>query len=73
MFDTVNELSRRLPRPVLTDDPASVAKARERYLANANLMRSEAIACLARAFWSSLRRGWHWSVEPATTPPSRYA
>lgn len=72
MFDTVNELSRRLPRPVLTDDPASVAKARERYLANASLMRSEAVACLGRALWSSLRLGWHQITQPLT-PPSRHA
>ena len=73
MFETVNALSKRLPRPVLTGDPRKDHRLREQIMVNAKLLRSEAMACIGRAMLASLHQGWRWLTRPAAAPVSHRA
>ena len=64
MFESVNALSRRLPRPALTGDPRQDRQAREDIIARARLLQSEAVACIARAMLAWLGQGWHKLTRP---------
>lgn len=73
MFESVNALSRRLPRSELTNDPRNDFRAREQYISNGRLLKSEAFACMVRALMAALRSGWHQVTRPALSSPSHQA
>jgi len=73
MFKDVQDLSKRLPRPAFTGNPQVDRRARQVYIANGERLRSEAVACMGRAFMATLRRGWRQVSRPILTPPSHQA
>lgn len=73
MFDTVNALARKLPRPAMTGDPQKDRLVRGQLMANARLMQSEAVSCIGRALLASLRQGWSRMIRSITVRASHQA
>ena len=55
MFESVNDLANRLPKPKWTGDPINDRRATEQHAANGKRLRSEAFRCLGRALMASIR------------------
>lgn len=73
MFESVNELNRRLPRPAMTGDPHYDRHVQDLYVSNGRLLRSEAFACLGRSFVKSLRGLWPRLPAPSHAPHAHRA
>jgi len=73
MFASVNALGRHLPRPVVKTDIFGDREVVDHYLANAHAMRSEAVACVGRAFVAWLRRIVGVAFRPSVNMPSHQA
>ncbi|MGH1477854.1 MAG: hypothetical protein ACRBM6_03860 [Geminicoccales bacterium] len=73
MFETLEELNRRLTRPKLTGDGEHDLMVRQYYIANAKTMRSEAFACLGRSMVKSLKKAWFRLTHPGFPVQSRHA
>ncbi|MGI9437729.1 MAG: hypothetical protein ACR2Q4_23355 [Geminicoccaceae bacterium] len=56
MFETLETLSKRLPRPEMTGDPEHDRAAHQQYMANAGKLRGEAFACVGRSLFKLLTR-----------------
>ncbi len=69
MFEPVETLNRKLPRPKLTGEPEHDRQVRDLYIDHARVMRSEAFACMARSVVKAVRNGWHNLTMPIL--PSR--
>ena len=65
MFEPVNDLAKRLPRPAMTGDAIKDGQITDVYLANARRMRSEAFACIGKALVRMVTQGWRGT---ASTP-----
>jgi len=68
MFEAVNELAKKLPRPPVTGNAVVDDQAREIYIGNARRMRSEAFACLGRAFVGLFVQGWRGLTVLSSKP-----
>jgi hypothetical protein len=66
MFDPVNDLAKRLPRPAMTGDAIKDGQIVDVYVANARRMRSEAFACMGKALVRVVTQGWR---RTTSTPP----
>ena len=49
MFEPVNDLAARLPRPTWTGDPVNDRLTAEQHLANGRRLRNEAFRCMVHA------------------------
>jgi len=49
MFEPVNDLAARLPRPTWTGDPVNDRRAAEQHIANGRRLRNEAFRCMVHA------------------------
>ena len=73
MFETVNHLATRLPKPVWTGDPMNDREAMEQHIANGKRLRSEAFRCLGRALIASIRSAMsHGSASVGGTPSHQH-
>lgn len=70
MFESLEDLSKRLPRPQLTGDWWHDQQVHEQYIANAKQMRSEAMACIGRALVQVLISGWRRLSAPVVNSHS---
>ncbi len=73
MFETVETLNRKLPRPKLTGEPVHDQQVRDLYIDHAKIMRSEAFACMARSIVKALRNGWYQLTMPIFPSRSHHA
>ena len=67
MFDSVNDLAKRLPQPEWTGDPTNDRRAIEQHVANGKRLRSEAF----RAFWLALASSVRGAVRQDSAPIGR--
>ncbi len=58
MFETLDKLNDRLPRPALSNDAIPDPQMIEQYVSNGRALRSEAILCLLRQAGKGLRQAW---------------
>lgn len=58
MFETVDDLNRRLPKPRIAGDQKYDLLVIEQHISNAKALRSEAFACMIRAAARRLRKTW---------------
>jgi hypothetical protein len=73
MFETVEDLNRKLRRPAMTGEPAKDALARKVYIDNAHAMRSEAFACVARSMVKGLKKTWRQLTTSGHAPHTNRA
>ena len=64
MFETLDDLNRRLPQPKLTGDIKYDFLAREQYISNAKKLRSEALASLVRSIAKKVHQAWSQLTAP---------
>ena len=64
MFETVEKLSKTLPRPAVTGDTHRDAQIQRQYMMNAMRMRSEAFACHPDSFPGVIARSGADDVDP---------
>lgn len=59
MFETVEQLNRRLPRPQMTGDARHDQDVRNHYIAQAKILQSEAFASMVRSVAKALGSMWN--------------
>ena len=70
MFESVNDLAKRLPKPKWTGDPINDRQATEQHIANGKRLRNEAFRCLGRALMASIRSAMRQGSTPISGTPS---
>ena len=58
MFETLDDLNEKLPRPTSSMQEVYDSRVIERYVSNAKTLRSEAFGCLMREGAKSLGQAW---------------
>lgn len=70
MFESVNDLAKRLPHPEWTGDPINDRRAIEQHIANGKRLRSEAVISLWRVVAASFRGRVPSITKPIGATPS---
>lgn len=70
MFDAVDDLAKRLPRPDWTGDPINDRRAVAQYIANGRRLRSEALLGIGRAMIAFARGSLHRVAGSFSGAPS---
>lgn len=70
MFEPVNDLAERLPRPTWTGDPVNDRLAAEQHLANGRRLRNEAFRCMVHTVIAWFRGVAHRAAGSLAGTPS---